>query len=133
MAKQRHNAHYQPEEVTIRYSFHPRCGEAVLATGRRRHGDEVALIIHQPDGTLAHLPLWMTSHQAAEMTITEDLRLSLATLRELGLELDSGQSLVRDAPSREGDKYAPSTAKPSPTRPLCSKRATCADTNLRAD
>ena len=60
-------------------------------------------------------------------------RLSLATLRALGLELDGRQRLVCDAPSREGDKHAPSTAKPSPTRSLCSKRATCADTNIRAD
>lgn len=104
-----------------------------MTTGCRRHGDEVALIIQQPDGTLAQLPLWMTSHRAAEMMVTEIPRLSLAMLRELGLELDGWQSLVRDAPSRDGDKHAPSTAKPSPTRSLCSKRAACADTRIRAD
>jgi len=119
--------------VTIRYSFHPRCGETVMATGCRRHGDEVALIIHQPDGTLAQLPLWMTSHRAAEMMVTEIPRLSLAMLRELGLELDAWQSLVRDAPSREGDEHAASAAEQSPTRPLCTKRAICADTSVRAN
>jgi hypothetical protein len=82
LAKQRHNAHYQPGEATIRYSFHPRCGEAVIATGCHRHGDEVALMIRQPDGTLAQLPSWMTEDRAAEMMVTEIPRVSLVTLRK---------------------------------------------------
>jgi len=47
--------------VTIRYRFHPRCGETVIATGSKRHGDEVALIIRQPGGTRVQLPLWIES------------------------------------------------------------------------
>ncbi|MER9001890.1 hypothetical protein NKH58_29635 [Mesorhizobium australicum] len=47
-----HNARYQSGEAIIRYRFHPRYGEAVIVAGRNRHGDEVALIIRQPDGTL---------------------------------------------------------------------------------
>jgi hypothetical protein len=132
-AKQRHNAHYQPGEVTIRYRFHPRCGEAVIATGRVRHGDEVSLIIRQPDGTLAQLPVWMTEERAAEMTVTEIPLLSLACLRELRLELDAGQSLVRDDSGREGDKHATSETKPSPSRSLCVARAARADSNVRAN
>jgi hypothetical protein len=58
-AKQLHNAHYQSGEAIIRYGFHPRCGETVIVTGRNRHGDEVALTIRQPDGTLAQLPIWI--------------------------------------------------------------------------
>ena len=55
---------HQSGEAIIRYGFHPRCGETVIVTGRNRHGDEVALTIRQPDGTLAQLPIWMTEDRA---------------------------------------------------------------------
>jgi hypothetical protein len=76
--------------------------------GRHRHGDEVALTIHQPGGTLAHLPIWMTEDQAATMAIAEIPRLPLACLRELRLELDACQSSLRDEGRRPGagDKHA---------------------------
>ena len=86
-AKQQHNARYQIGEATIRYGFHPRCGETVIVTGRNRHGDEVALIVRQPDGTLAQMPIWMTEDRAAALMVTENPRLPLACLRELRLEL----------------------------------------------
>jgi hypothetical protein len=50
----------------------------------------------------------MTEERAAEMMVTEIPRLSLACRRELRLELDAGQSLVRDDSGREGDKDAAS-------------------------
>jgi len=132
-AKRRHNAHYQPGEVTIRYRFHPRCGEAVIVEGRNRHGDEVAVIIRQPDGTLAQLPVWMTGDRAAEMTVVEVPRLSLASLRELRFELDSWQGLARDASRRAGDKHATSATEPSSSRPVCASGATRADSSVRAN
>ena len=132
-AKQRHNAHYQSGEATIRYGFHPRCGEAVIVTGRNRHGDEVALTVRQPDGTLAQLPIWMTEDRAAAMMVTKIPRLSLACLRELRLELDAWQSLLRDDSRREGDEHAASTAESSPARPLLARGATGADSSVRAD
>ena len=55
----------------------------------------------------------MMEERAAEMMVTELPCLSLACLRELRLELDAGQSLVRDDSGREGDKHATSTTKPS--------------------
>ena len=116
LAKQRHNAHYQCGEATIRYGFHPRCGETVIVTGRNRHGGEVALTVRQPDGTLAQLPIWMTEDHAAAMMVTQIPRLSLACLRELRLELDAWQSLLRDASCREGDEYAASAVH---HRPAC--------------
>ena len=70
-AQQLHNAHYQSGETIIRYRFHPRYGETVIVTGRNRHGDEVALTIRQPEGTLAQLPIWMTENQAEAMMVTE--------------------------------------------------------------
>ena len=68
-------------EATIRYSFHPRCGAAIIAVGCTRHGDEAALIIRQPDGTLAQLPIWMTEDRAAEMGTKELARFLQANRR----------------------------------------------------
>jgi hypothetical protein len=131
--KQRHNAHYQSDVATIRYDFHPRCGETVVVRGRNRRGDEVALTVRQPDGTLAQLPIWMTEDQAAAMMVTQIPRLSLACLRELRLELDTWQSLLRDGSRREGDEHAASAAETSPTRPLRAQRPTGADSRGRAE
>src|SRR5258708_29733533 len=132
LAKQRHTAHYHPDEATIRYRFHPRCGAVIIAVGCTRHGDEVALIIREADGAVAQLPIWMTEDRAAEMTITETPRLSLACLRDLRSELDSWQGLARDASRREGDKHATSAADPSPPRPLRVPEAAGADRRGRA-
>jgi hypothetical protein len=127
------DAHYQPGEAIIRYRFHPRCGETVIVTGRKRHGDEVALIVRQPDGTLAHLPIWMTEDRAAAMTVTKTPRLTLECLRDLRLELDAWQSLLRDDSRREGDEHAAPAAQSSPTRSLRAQRSASADRRVRAD
>ena len=97
-----YNAHYQPGEVVIRYSFHPRCGTTVEVRGRRRQGDEVVLIIRQPDGTLAQLPVWMTEDQAAEMAVMGSPRLPLTCLRELRLELDACHNSLGGGQRRPG-------------------------------
>lgn len=133
-AKRLHNAHYQSGEAIIRYGFHPRCGETVIVTGRNRHGDEVALTIRQPDGTLAQLPIWMTEDRAEAMRVTEIPRLALACLRELRLELDACLNLLRDDSRREGvDKHEASAAEPPPIRPLRAQGPTGADGSDRAD
>ena len=115
-------------EATIRYRFHPRYGETVIVTGRNRRGNEVALTIRQPDGTLAQLPIWMTEDRAEAMRVTEIPRLPLAHLRELRLELDTWLSLLRDDSRREGDKHDASAtdiiANPTSSSP---KDATGAD------
>src|SRR4051794_23384946 len=131
-AKQQHNACYQFGEATIRYGFHPRCGETVIVTGRNRRGDEVALTVRQPDGTLAQMPIWMTEDRAAAMMVREIPRLPLACLRELRLELDAWQSLLRDEPRREGDKHAASAAELSPARPLLAQGSTGAGSSVRS-
>src|SRR3954464_13438585 len=97
-AKQQHNARYQFGEATIRYGFHPRCGETVIVTGRNRRGNEIALTVRQPEGALPQMPGWMTGGRAAAMRVREIPRLPLAYLREPRLELDAGQSLLRDEP-----------------------------------
>src|SRR3954470_13352926 len=130
--KQQHNARYQFGEAVIRYSFHPRCGETVIVTGRNRRGDEVALTVRQPDGTLAQMPIWMTEDRAATMIVREIPRLPLACLRELRRELDAWQSLLRDEPRRAGDKHAASAAESLPTRPLLTQGSTGADSSIRS-
>jgi hypothetical protein len=99
--------------------------------GRNRHGDEVALTVRQPDGTLAQLPIWMTEDQAAAMMVTQIPRLSWVCLRELRLELDAWQSLLRDDSRREGDEHAASAAETSPTRPLRAQKPTGANSSVR--
>ena len=88
-ARQLHNAHNQLCETIIRYRFHPRYGQTVTVTSRNRRGNDVAVTIRQPDGTLAQLPIWMTEDSAEAMAVTEIPRLPLAHLRELRLELDA--------------------------------------------
>ena len=95
--QQLHNARYQSGETIIRYRFHPRYGEAVVVAGHNRHGDEVALLIRQPEGTLAQLPIWMTENQAEAMIVTEHPRLPLANLFELRRELDASPWRLRPA------------------------------------
>ena len=67
------------------------------------------------------------------MMVTQIPRLSLACLRELRLELDTWQSLLRDGSRREGDEHAASAAETSPTRPLRAQRPTGADSSVRAE
>ena len=132
--RQLHDAHYQSGEATIRYAFHPRCGESVLVVGRNRHGDDVALTIRQPDGSLAQLPIWMTEDQAAAMTMAKAPRLPLACLRDLRRELDACQSLLRDDPCRAGDEHAAPDTEPSPPRPFRAQGASAgADSGGRPD
>jgi hypothetical protein len=106
LAQQLHNARYQSGETIIHYRFHPRYGETVVVAGRNRHCDEVALIICQPDGTLAQLPIWMTEEWAEAMTVREIPRLPLAHLRELRRELDACLSLLHDDSRRDGGGQA---------------------------
>jgi hypothetical protein len=131
--QQRHNARYQSGEMIIRYRFHPRYGETVIVAGCRRHGEEVALIIRQPDGTMAHLPVWMTEDHAEAMMVTESPRLPLAHLRELRLELDACLSLLHDDSRRaEGDKHETAPTPSAPIEPLSTRDPTGTDSSARA-
>ena len=132
--QQLHNARYQSGETIIRYRFHPRFGETVIVAGRNRHGDDVALTIRQPDGTLAQLPIWMTEDWAEAMMVTEIPRLPLAYLRELRLELDACLGLLRDDSRREGgDKHEASSILSPPIRSLPTQDPTGAGSTVRAD
>ena len=132
--QQRHNARYQSGETIIRYRFHPRYGEMVIVAGCRRHGEEVALIIRQPDGTMAHLPVWMTEDRAEAMMVTERPRLPLVHLRELRLELDACLNLLRDDSCREeGDKHETAPTPSAPIGALSTQDPTSTDSSARAE
>jgi hypothetical protein len=134
LVQQLHNARYQSGETTIRYRFHPRYGEGVVVAGRNRHGDEVTLLIRQPEGTFAQLPIWMTENQAEAMIVTEHPRLPLAYLFELRRELDACLSLLRDDSRRdEGGKDEASPTQSPPTRPLRAQVAASAGKCYRAE
>jgi hypothetical protein len=123
-ARQLHNAHYQLCEAIIRYRFHPRYGETVIVTSRNRRGNDVAVTIRQPDGTLQQLPIWMTEDSVEAMVVTEIRRLPLAHLRELRIELDTCLSLLHDGSRREGDKHDALATISVPIRPLRAKTQT---------
>ena len=131
--RQLHNAHNQLRETIIRYRFHPRYGQTVIVTSRNRRGNDVAVTIRQPDGTVAQLPIWMTEDSAEAMVVTEIPLLPLAHLRELRLELDTCLSLLHDDSRREGDKHDASATKSAPIRPLRAQEATDTDDSVRAD
>lgn len=132
--RQLHNTGYQSGETIIRYRFHPRYGETVTVAGRNRRGDEVSLTIRQPDGTLAHLPIWMTEDQAEAMMMTERPRLPLAYLHELRLELDACLTLLRDDSRHEGgDKHEATATLSPPIRSLRAQDPTGAGSSVRAD
>ena len=133
-AQQLHNARYQSGETIIHYRFHPRYGETVVVAGRNRHGNEVALIIRQPDGTLAQLPIWMTEDWAEAMTVTQSPRLPLEYLHELRHELDACLSLLRDESRRNGGgKHDASATLSSAIRSLRAQDPASADSSVRAD
>jgi len=120
-------------EAIIRYRFHPRYGQTVTVTSCNRRGNDVAVTIRQPDGTLAQLPIWMMEDTAEAMAVTEIPRLPLAHLRELRLELDTCLSLLQDDSRREGDKHDASATKSAPIRPLRAQEATDTDDSVGAD
>ena len=86
--KQRHTTGYQDNQGKIFYPFHPKFGETVEITGRNQHCGDEFLIIRQPDGTLAQIPVWMMSEEAALYAIRATPRLPLVRLRMLRTEID---------------------------------------------
>ena len=107
-SRQRHNAGCPAFEVRIHYPFHPRCGQMVPVTFRRRFAGEDHLVVVQPDGTLALVPSWMAEAVAGSATLTTCPRLSVGRLIELRARLDTllASSDGESAPRGGGD-HAP--------------------------
>ena len=87
-AQQPHTARYQAP-VTIHYRFHPRAGQRVEVTRRHRFRGTEVLVVRQPDGTLAQIPMWMCSPGAATLAVVDRPRVALDALRDLRLVLDA--------------------------------------------
>ena len=84
-----HTARYPGGEVTIHYPFHPRSGQRVQVVRRHRFRDTRMLVIRQPGGTLAQIPIWMCAPSAARMAVSDRPCLSVEGLRDLRLALEA--------------------------------------------
>jgi len=108
--RQGHNAGCPAFEVRIHYPFHPRCGQMVQVTLRRRFAGEEHLVVVQPDGTLALLPSWMAEAVSGSATLTACPRLSIGRLVELRVRLDALlASCDGESSPRGGCDHAPTT------------------------
>lgn len=75
----------------------------VVVVRRHRFQGVDVFIVHQPDGTLAHVPCWMMSEAAAHHEIRAEPRLPLESLRDLRVEIDSLLDFLRsDSKTEEG-------------------------------
>ena len=81
-----------------------------MVVKRHRHGGELYYVIEQPDGTLAHLPVWMTRCEAADLPDHSPPRLALAALHDLRRLLDQVLSSSASQSQRGGDHAQGSTA-----------------------
>src|SRR4249920_2569420 len=86
----------------IHYPFHPRCGETAVVVRRQRFQGGDVFVVHQLDGTLAHIPCWMMSEAAAHHELRSTPRLPLEHLRDLRIEIDSLLDFLRLDSKAEG-------------------------------
>ena len=100
--KQRHTAGYHSDGERIHYRFHPRCGDVVVIVRRQRFQGGDVFVVHQLDGTLAHIPCWMMSEAAAHHDLRSEPRLPLESLRDLRIEIDSLLDFLRLDSKAEG-------------------------------
>ena len=80
-----------------------------MVVKRHRHGGELYYVIEQSDGTLAHLPAWMTRCEAADLPDRSPPRLALAALQDLRRLLDQVLSSSASQSQRGGDHAQGST------------------------
>lgn len=115
-SSQRHTAHSQLFEITVRYRFHPRHGERLSVV--RQHGfrGERTYVVQQRDGTLTHLPVWMTEEAAAELNIVSHPRLPRETWMELRRITDAALSSPVSQAQRGGGGERNKTAATEPSR-----------------
>lgn len=113
---QRHTAHYQGRAVTIRYPFHPRCGEQVSVFRRHSFRGLTMLVVRQPDGTLAHVPEWMCAPTAAEAAIRDGARFPLEVLQELRTAADAALAFLSGCNDGRGHDTARTSCAARPIR-----------------
>ena len=107
---QQHTAHHHGDLI-IRYPFHPLCGELITVIGMNNYRGESYLTIRQADGTLALLPPWMASQDAALMSVVPKPALPHPVLVELLHLIDAALSSLA-LTIREGGRGS----KPEPPK-----------------
>src|SRR5258707_5628951 len=85
----RHTAREQPAEARITYRFHPRFGEVVQIRRRLEFGGVEFVVVLQPDGSFASLPVWMTEPAASRFEIGDEPHFPLHILRSMRAEVDA--------------------------------------------
>jgi hypothetical protein len=84
--KERHNAGYHT--ATIHYRFHPLAGLVLPVRARRVYRDTALLVVNHPDGSLSHIPEWMTRPEAAVFNPCDRVVIPVRNLRDLRSTLD---------------------------------------------
>ena len=113
----RHTAREQAGEARIAYRFHPRFGEIVQIRRRLERGGVAFVVVHQPDGSFASLPAWMTEPAASHFEIAAAPHFSLEILRALRAEVDALLGfLSAESKPKEVDDDASSRGSAEPVR-----------------
>jgi hypothetical protein len=81
--KQSHNAHSSRKTVTVKYPYHPLCGQTLEVVGRRTQKDESHLIVMVSGAGRQHLPAWMTEDTAGCCLTVASPCLPIDTLLQL--------------------------------------------------
>src|SRR5580693_6780738 len=100
-SERRHTAREQEAEARITYRFHPRFGETVRIRRRLERAGVEFIVVHQPDGSFACLPAWMTHDTASRFEIGMAPAFSLTTLRALRNEVDALLGLLASESTTE--------------------------------
>src|ERR1700680_4081471 len=100
-SERRHTACEQQAEARITYRFHPRFGESVRIRRRLKRGGVELIVVHQPDGSFACLPAWMTQQTASRFEIGMAPTFPLTTLRTLRNEVDALLGLLASESTTE--------------------------------
>ena len=90
------------------YPFHPRYGETVLVQRRFAYRGVDLVVIPQPDGSIACIPEWMTSEQAARFKLSIEPCFSLEILRSMRAEVDALLALDRKSTRLNSSHEIPS-------------------------
>ena len=129
----RHTAREQQGEARITYRFHPRFGEIVQIRRRLESGGTAFVVVHQPDGSFASLPAWMTEPAASRFEIVEAPHFPLEILRALRAEVDALLGLLSaESKPKEADDDASSRGSAEPVRQEDTKRRGQAGAKKRA-
>src|SRR5271166_362520 len=116
-SERRHTAREQQAEARITYRFHPRFGETVRIRRRLESSGVEFIVVHQPDGSFACLPAWMTHDTASRFEIGMAPAFSLTTLRARRNEVDALLGLLAsESPTERAEHDAP--IQKSPAKPL---------------